>query len=262
MTEQVSVIIPVFNAEFFIENAVHSVLKHDCVGEVILVEDGSTDSTSKKCCELALRYSKVKCKMHPNHENRGAAASRNLGIQLANFPIISFLDADDIYYENRFKEALLLLRENPSIQACYGIVEVINLDTGRKKNMGFLKKSPSTSVLTYLLKGGYFHTNSITVRKSFFKEVGFFDQVCWPHEDSELWIRMASKGKVSPIVDKAPIASYSIHNNNLSKVASIKSKKIMWNEVYNKVYGLPIGVFNKILILKQLFKFWLRAISN
>lgn len=257
----ISVIIPIYNTESFIENTVNSVLNHNCVGEVILVEDGSIDDSSKICQELAQKHSKIKYNTHPNHENRGAAASRNLGVQLAIYPIVSFLDADDIYYENRFQEALPLLEKDPSIQACYGVVEVINLETGQKKNMGFLNKPKSSSVLTYLLKGGYFHTNSITVRKDFFDKVGGFDQTCWPHEDSELWIRMASIGKISSISDTKPIASYTIHNNNLSKVASNKSKKTMWKEVYKNVFQLPIGVFNKILILKQLFKFWLKSIS-
>lgn len=251
----VSVIIPVYNAEKFVFQAIKSVLIHDCVGEVIIVEDGSSDNSYKVCQDISRKYPKVKFYTHPHHENRGAAASRNLGVQLAEFPIISFLDADDIYYENRFKEALSILKSDPSIQACFAIVEVINLDSRQKKPMGFLKKSPSTSVLTYLLKGGYFHTNSITVRKRFFEEVGFFEQSCWPHEDSELWIRMAAKGNLVSLSDTKPIASYSIHSNNLSKVASISSKYILWRTLFKKLFPLSLGLKNNFYLIKQYLKF-------
>lgn len=254
MTEQVSVIIPIYNAELFIEKAVNSVLVHDCVGEVILVDDGSTDGSSGIGFKLAQNCPKIRLITHPNNENRGAAASRNLGIQVASFPIISFLDVDDTYYENRFEEPLTLLEKDSTIQACFGIVEVINLESGHKKKMGFLRKSSSTSVLTYLLKGGYFHTNSITVRKNLFDSIGFFDQSCWPHEDSELWIRMAAQEELCSTSNLDPVASYIIHGNNLSNEASIDSKRKMWNTVFKNVFMLSIGWNNKLLILKQILK--------
>lgn len=261
MTEQVSVIIPIYNAELFIEKAVNSVLIHDCVGELILVDDGSTDNSSGICLKLTNNCPKIKVITHPNNENRGAAASRNLGIKVAIYPIITFLDADDTYYENRFEEALSLLEKDSTIQACFGVVEVINLESGHKKNMGFLRKTSSTSVLTYLLKGGYFHTNSITVRKNLFDAIGFFDQSCWPHEDSELWIRMAAQGELCSISNLNPIASYMIHGNNLSNEASIDSKRKMWNAVFRNVFMLSIGWRNKLLILRQILKLELKRLN-
>ncbi|WP_339698762.1 glycosyltransferase family A protein [Algoriphagus aquimarinus] len=258
MLNQVSVIIPVYNAENFLETAVSSALVHDCVGEVILVDDGSTDDSHDICLRLAQENTRVIVLTHSDKKNKGAAAARNLGIENTNFPLISFLDADDTYYANRFSEAISLLKNNPTVHACFGIVEVYYLNSGKSKMMGLLKRDSTTSVLNYLLKGGYFHTNSITVRKEFFDEVGFFDQTSWPHEDSELWIRMAAKGKLKSICDSNPIASYMIHGNNLSKVASFHSKRKMWRNVYNKVFYLPVGLINKSLILKQLVKIWLK----
>ncbi|MFC5624600.1 glycosyltransferase family 2 protein [Algoriphagus winogradskyi] len=255
----ISVIIPLYNAIGFVEKAINSVLLLNEVLELLVVDDGSTDGSYELALELSQKEKRIILLSHKNRENRGAAASRNLGVEYASYPFIAFLDADDTYYLNRFLEPILLLKNNPSIDACFGIVEIKYLDSGNSKLFGSLNIDDSTSILTYLLQGGYFHTNSVTVRKKFFKEIGLFDQSCWPHEDSELWIRMAAMGKLKSICEKNPIASYTIHGNNLSKVASIRSKRKMWSMVYKKVFRLPIGFRNRSLILRQLVKIWLKT---
>lgn len=258
MDSQVSVIVPIYNAQDFLENAVNSALVHPYVGEVILVEDGSTDTSYDICLRLSEQIQRVVLLTHPHRVNRGAAASRNLGVERSAFSLIAFLDADDTYYPNRFSEAVSLLKNNPTVDACFGIVEINYSDNGRSKMMGFMNRDPMTSVLTYLLKGGYFHTNSITARKDFFQKVGFFDQACWPHEDTEMWIRMAAMGRLESISEPNPIAIYRIHGNNLSRVTSLRSKMEVWKNIYKKVFYLPIGLTNKILILRQFGKVWIR----
>ncbi|GAB2497046.1 glycosyltransferase family 2 protein [Algoriphagus taiwanensis] len=253
----VSVIIPVYNAKSFIEQAVDSAVIFPEVGEVLLIEDGSNDGSHEKCLELQNKIKKVKVFTHLGRTNRGAAESRNLGILKASFPFISFLDADDIYYDNRFLESLCFFSEYPYIKATYADVELIDINSGKKKLFGISKKPESVSLLTYLLKGGYFHTNSVTIRKTFFEEVGLFNQRCWPHEDSELWIRMASKGKLAPISDHRPVATYLIHGNNLSKIASNRTKWEMWKSVYQEVFFQSIGFYNRVLILKKMLKYFI-----
>lgn len=262
LVKQVSVIIPIYNAAFFIEKAVDSVLTHSSVGEIILVEDGSSDNSYEVCVKLLKQDDRIVLLSHPKRVNKGAAISRNVGIKNSKFPLISFLDSDDVYYANRFLEAINVLHSNSEIDACFGNVEMINIQSGQRKLIGILKMGSKSSLLTYLLNGGYFHTNSLTVKKSFFDRVGYFDQTSWPHEDSELWIRMAAHGQIVPISDKSPIASYAIHENNLSKVASFQSKRKMWLNVYAKVFHLPIGLFNRLLIFKQLIKFNIKSLIN
>ena len=99
---QISVIIPVYNAEKFIRRAVESAVILDVVKEIILVEDNSPDNALTICRKLEREYSKVLVFQHPDGQNRGAAASRNLGIIKASCELIAFLDADDFYLSNRF----------------------------------------------------------------------------------------------------------------------------------------------------------------
>lgn len=258
----VSVIMPVFNAKKFINDAIYSVLAFLEVGELILIDDGSTDGSYALCLEMQQKDNRCKILTHSDRANRGAAESRNLGIKAAVFPFISFLDADDSYLPNRFKESLDLLLSDDSLDACFGTVLTYDSIRKTEKHMGFLKRMPEESVLNYLLKGGYFHTNSITVRRDFFKKVGMFNQVCWPHEDSELWIRMAAIGKMMSLSTQEPIATYLIHGNNLSLIRSNESKIVFWKEILfnNKISNF--SHYQNLLVLKQLFKEYLKRIIS
>ena len=108
----ISVVIPVFNAEKYLRNAVNSALRQEEVSEVVLVEDCSPDNCLAICQELAETSPKVRLLQHPDRQNHGAAESRNLGIRSARGDFIAFLDADDYYLDDRFKVAVEILREH------------------------------------------------------------------------------------------------------------------------------------------------------
>lgn len=250
----VSVIIPVYNGELFLERAVNSAECLSEVGEILLVEDGSNDMSLELCKRLVEIYSKCVLLVHPDGANKGAAKSRNLGIENAKYPFIAFLDADDVYKSNRFAGALKFLIENKGLDACFGRVEVVNESNQKIKEMGFLNYRKSNSVLTYLIKGGYFHTNSVTIRSEFFKKLDLFDQTCWPHEDSELWIRMAIYGNIAPQGEEV-VATYFIHGNNLSTIKSRNSKQTFWKTVMRKNFvKQKVTMFDRFLIIKGLIR--------
>ena len=250
----VSVIIPVFNASKFLRCSVESILPHSEVGEILLIEDGSTDDSLQLCTSLKEIDSRIKVFTHNENINKGAAESRNLGIRKASFPYISFLDSDDIYYENRFNNAISLLEKNPALSGCYGNVLVNYVDQNSEKLMGVHQRISSVKLFGYILNGGYFHTNSITIRKSILEAIGGFNQFCWPHEDVELWLRLAFYGKLESIPSNQPIAEYKIHGNNLSKSGSWKSRRALWLTVYNLFFFKAISWLDRYYILKQLTK--------
>jgi glycosyltransferase involved in cell wall biosynthesis len=76
----ISVIIPVYNAEKYVAQAVESALQFEEVYEVILIEDKSPDNALIICEELTQKYDRVKLFQHPDKGNHGASTSRNLGI--------------------------------------------------------------------------------------------------------------------------------------------------------------------------------------
>lgn len=91
----ISVIIPVYNNQDTLERAVLSVIHEPPVSEVIIVDDGSTDKSFSIAQSLVAKYPFIKLIFHPAHINRGAAASRNLGLAHCHADWVQFLDADD-----------------------------------------------------------------------------------------------------------------------------------------------------------------------
>ncbi|MBK2111619.1 glycosyltransferase family 2 protein [Francisella tularensis subsp. novicida FSC159] len=98
---QVSVIIPAFNVENYIAEAVYSVLNQNYDSfEVIIIDDGSDDETYNIICEISKVHSNVKIL---KQKNKGQGAARNAGIQLSEAQYIVFVDADDILAEGALK---------------------------------------------------------------------------------------------------------------------------------------------------------------
>ena len=120
---KISVIIPVYNAEKFVTNAVESALQFDEVFEVILVEDQSPDKALDVCKTLAKKHDRVKLFQHPDKGNHGAGESRNVGMRNATGDFIAFLDADDFFLPNRF-DAERELFKNPDVDGVYGAIGV------------------------------------------------------------------------------------------------------------------------------------------
>jgi glycosyltransferase involved in cell wall biosynthesis len=114
-----------FNAEPFLDEAVQSVLSQSYDDwELILVDDGSSDGST----EIARRYSKfyrdrIRVMSHDRHSNRGMSASRNLGIGAARGDYIGFLDAGDVWLQEKLEEQVELLDRNWSVAMLYGVTE-------------------------------------------------------------------------------------------------------------------------------------------
>ena len=109
MMPSISVIIPVFNGEEFLERAIQSVLDQDLQpDELIVVDDGSTDQTAS----IARRYPKIK---YIYQANQGPPAARNHGLEKAKGELIAFLDADDQWLPQKLSQQVAFLQSNPAI---------------------------------------------------------------------------------------------------------------------------------------------------
>ena len=119
---RVSVITVFHNGARFIEAAVESVLAQTYSDwELLLVDDGSTDGSS----EIARRFAgewpdRIRYLEHAGHENRGASAARNLGLEHATGEFVAFLDADDLYLPGKLSQQVDMLDAMPHIAMLYG----------------------------------------------------------------------------------------------------------------------------------------------
>jgi glycosyltransferase involved in cell wall biosynthesis len=109
---KISVLVPVYNSSLTISRALHSVVLQDYKNlEVIIVNDASID-TSKLYFELSKFYEILNIKVFDLDNNYGAGYARNFGIAKCTGDYIAFLDADDIWYENKLKTQIHLMVKN------------------------------------------------------------------------------------------------------------------------------------------------------
>ncbi len=110
MAPKISVIVPVYNNEKFLRECIESILRQTFADmEVILVDDGSTDTSGRICDEMALTDGRVRVVHTPN---RGVSAARNVGIGLASGELIMFVDSDDAIHPGMARTLLDLLSDH------------------------------------------------------------------------------------------------------------------------------------------------------
>lgn len=119
----VTTIIPVFNRARLVAEAVESVLQQKWPGEIILVDDGSTDDTLAACSALATAHPDVIRVLH--QENAGPGAARQAGMRVARGEFIQFLDSDDRLLPGKFEAQVAALRSEPEAVAAYGWTRLI-----------------------------------------------------------------------------------------------------------------------------------------
>ena len=247
----VSVIIPVYNAEKFIRKAVESAVFLEEVGEIILIEDKSPDNALEVCEVLENEYRKVKLFQHPDKRNHGAGASRNLGIEKAQFDYIAFLDADDYFLSNRFLKDKEILINNHEIDGVYNALGIYYYSENARKNFldaGYeyqefltLTDEVPPEELFYVLFGchptvkGEFSTVTITVRKSIFEKIGVFNTNLPLKQDTHLWRRMAAKCKLAAGNLTEAVAIRGVHENNrmVNKLLSVSVDKYWYIDLHN-----------------------------
>lgn len=116
----VSVIIPFYNEEDFLDETIQSVLNQTYQNwELLLVDDGSTNKSRDIAMNYASEYEdRVRHLKHPGNVNKGSSATRNLGIENSRGDLIAFLDADDFLEPDYLKYQTTLFRTTKAVMVC------------------------------------------------------------------------------------------------------------------------------------------------
>lgn len=224
MKLSISVIIPTYNVERFIEKAIRSVLEQSEVTEIVVVDDGSADSTVQILKQLQQEFPIIKLYNHPNYENKGRSATRNLGIQKATGDYIAFLDADDYYLANRFSNDLILFEENLNYEGVYNPVGFHfynrvsdEYKSEMERQFTITKNIEPQRLFDALLNGtyGYFHINGLTLKKEIFDKTGVFNTKLDVCEDFDFFLRLSLKCVVIFSNKTELVAKRGIHTNNV-----------------------------------------------
>ena len=163
----ITVIVPVFNGERYLKEAVESIIAQTYRPlAVVVVDDGSTDGTPDVANALSVESISV-CIRYEKQANLGAAAARNRGVERASGGFLAFLDADDIWAPNKLSLQMVALEENPDLDAVFGHMQQFispELDETTKLTL----RCPTDPM------PGYTHC-SMLIRREAFMRVGMFE---------------------------------------------------------------------------------------
>lgn len=244
---QVSVIIPVYNAAPFLREAVDSALSQPETAEVLLVEDGSTDASLTLCRQLAEASPSVRLVQHSGGGNRGAAATRNLGIRHATQHTIAFLDADDRYLPGRFAVAAEILDAHADIDGVYEATGAVFEEEALKKewlrrNNTVLTTMTEPFDLPELLAGlldrrhGHIHLDALTVRRTALEDVGVFDEALKLGEDTHLILKLAAVARLVPGRLDDPVAQRCVRRGSVTATSAPGGRQVMQYETYRRLF--------------------------
>lgn len=216
MTEQhlVSIIMPAYNAEKYLQEAINSVLAQTYIyWELIIIDDGSTDSTAaigKKNAEADPRIKYI------YQENGRQAKARNLALRTATGKWIAFLDADDIWLPEKLE---VQLSQNTPADIIYSagtiIHEIENSDEAYETEYGF---HTGAEMYRKLFFRNRLPSPSIMMKRDLLQLVGYQNEkpeIMGNCEDWEYWIRLAKNGATFFGV-KQKLFMYRIHENGAS----------------------------------------------
>ena len=113
-----TIIVPIYNGEKYLARCIESILNQTYANiELLIVDDGSTDSTCQICDEYARRDQRIR---YYAQSNQGVSSARNIGIHHASGEYLTFVDADDALCENAIETALQYLHEADADVVTYG----------------------------------------------------------------------------------------------------------------------------------------------
>jgi glycosyltransferase involved in cell wall biosynthesis len=228
MTFEVSVVTPVYNAEKYLRQSVESAAILTEVREILLVNDFGPDKSWDVAIGLSKEIPKIRLLAHADSKNHGAGASRNLGIKEATFPYIAFLDADDWYLPNRFEAEKTIFINDRSIDGVYNALSnhyqseemrALWLSQNRPELMTLSGKVAPEELSLVLWHchptvKGEFSTDTITVKKTFFDRVGYFNTELRLQQDTHMWKRMSVAGRLAGGNLQTPTAIRRVHPQN------------------------------------------------
>jgi glycosyltransferase involved in cell wall biosynthesis len=185
----ISVILPVYNAEKYIQASIESILQQTYSNfELIILNDGSTDGS-----EALIRGFKDQRIRYFSHQNRGLAKTLNAGIALSIGIIIARQDADDISLPTRFEEQIRFLNQHPEVMLLGTRAQLMD-EKGNLKNAFHEHPTQSAELKTDLLFNNPFVHSSVMIRKEILNRTG--DYTAEIFEDYTLWSAIAAISEV------------------------------------------------------------------
>lgn len=205
---KISVIMPAYNAEKYIREAIDSILAQTYTDfEFIIIDDASTDATAS----IVESYTDERIRFFRNDNNMGVANTLNRGLDLAVGEYIARMDSDDISLPERFAKQVEFMDTHPDVAVCGSGIEIFGAMSGRRT---FSESSEQLKV--DLLFSSCFAHPSVIMRASVVGPNALhYDSAFSKMEDYDLWCRIAEEHKLASIPDI--LLKYRIHPAQVTK---------------------------------------------
>ena len=226
----ISIIVPVYNAEKYIQNTIQMVRQQTYTQwELILVDDCSSDKSAEI---IRKEITDNRIRLIQNAENKGAAASRNAGIDAANGRYIAFLDADDVWLPEKLEKELNFVKETGAAFAFTSY----EFGDEEAKPTGRIVHAPAELDFKHALTRTVIFTTTVMFDTD---KLGK-EQIHMPliaSEDTATWWKILKTGVVARGLDEV-LAIYRRPANSLSSNKFVAMKRV-WN-LYREIAGLGV----------------------
>ena len=207
----VSVLLPVYNGERYLREAVRSVLAQSFADfELLLLDDGSTDGSLAIAQGLAERDPRVRV---VSRENRGLVATLNELLKLAQGELIARMDADDVCLPDRLQRQVAYLQAHPEVVCLGGDVELIDARGRYLTTLRMLVRDDE--IQREAMQG---HTTichpCAMYRRAAIQALGGYRGAFYPTEDLDLWLRLGEQGRLANL--RGPVLRYRLHDESIS----------------------------------------------
>lgn len=231
----VSVVIPCYNAALYVEEAVRSIMGQSYSNlEIIVINDGSTDSTKKILIQLSEEDSRIR--YVENEQNIQLVATLNKGIRLSNGVFIARMDADDISHKNRIEKQVDFFTKNTE-------VSILGTATLSFKNKGSYNYTPqpcnNLEIKSKLFVASAFHHPTVMFNtKVLDKSKIVYDKDYYRLEDYALWVSLMFDDDIIFANLKEALLDYRLLESSESTISSrnVKEKNKTVNKIISKLF--------------------------
>jgi len=248
----ISVIMPAYNAEPFIYDAIESILNQSyCDFEFIIVNDGSSDSTA----DIVNSFNDPRIIFIDRKENKGLVYSLNEAIEFAHGDFIARMDADDVSMTNRFELQIKYMQEHPEVDICGGAY----------KCFGELDDLYECIVGTEKIAECLFHLcviahPTVMMRRRVVYKVDLYDQDYLYAEDYELWCRLLKRGAKFANIPNV-LLNYRVSNGHISSKHHVRQRflskvivlrNLAWDKDIEFIDKIAVGNYGENYCCKKL----------
>ena len=219
MSELISVILPVYNGEKYLKEAIESILNQTYKDfEFIIINDGSTD----KSLDIIEKYKKEDERIIViSRENKGLIATLNEGIEKAKGKYIARMDQDDISLSNRFEEQLKIMENDKEIVVCGSWINVFG--ENRKEKISKYFQYDKEIKANLIMSCCFAHPSVMMRRDAFLDNNIWYDENFKNAEDYHLWTQLARVGKFYNI--PKVLLNYRFLETSITRVADKNESK-------------------------------------